>query len=56
MLTYLSFLVPLTALFDVVDLLKALQMLVRFTVELEIGPKVRLVRAELADVAAGNCH
>lgn len=49
-------LVSLAALLNVIDVLKALQMLVRFTVELEIGPKVRLVRAELADITASNCH
>ena len=42
------------ALFDVVDVVETLQVLVSLTVELEVGLQVGLVRAELADEVAGD--
>ena len=45
-----------TALLDVVDMAKSLQVLVCLTVQLEIGLQVSLVVAELTEVVPSNYH
>ena len=45
-----------TALLDVVDMAKSLQVLVCLAVQLEIGLQVSLVVAELAEVVPSNHH
>ena len=42
--------------FDVVHLLKSLQMLISFAVELKVGLEVGLVLTKFANIRASHCH